>query len=134
VETTLAIVKPDTLAEGHAGDCISAYEQAGLRVSAAVVEHLSRDRAALFYAEHTAKPFFSNLLDYMTSAPVLVLAIAGPGAIAAVREINGATDPADAAPGTLRARFGKTVTTNSVHASATADDAVREVAFFFPSL
>jgi len=131
---TLAIVKPDTLAEGHAGDCVSAYERAGLRVRAAVVEHLSRDRSALFYAEHSGKPFFADLLDYMTSAPVLVLAVAGPGAIAIVRETNGATDPADAAPGTLRARFGKTVTVNSVHASATADDAAREVAFFFPNL
>ncbi len=131
-ERTLAIVKPDCLAEGHAGECLSAWETAGTRLVGARVVRLCREVAAAFYAEHKGKSFFEGLLDYMTSGPIL--ALEGENAVAVVRTTNGATDPAEAAEGTLRRRFGSHVSRNAVHASATLADAEREVAFFFPSL
>ncbi len=133
-ERTLAIVKPDCLAEGHAGEVIQAYEAAGLRLAAARVERISAERAGELYAEHVQKPFFGELVEYMTSNPVLVIALEGEDAIAAVRAVNGATDPAEAEPGTLRYRLGDSVRRNAVHGSATAEDARRELALFFPEL
>jgi nucleoside-diphosphate kinase len=133
-ELTLAIVKPDCFGEGHAGEVVHAYEQGGMRLAGALVVSLNPERAAAFYAEHAGKPFFGSLVEYMTSGPVLVLALEGDDAISKVRRINGATDPEEAASGTLRDRFGKSITNNAVHASANRDDAKRELAFFFPEL
>ncbi|MBD3173586.1 MAG: nucleoside-diphosphate kinase [Armatimonadia bacterium] len=133
-QMTLAIVKPDCFAEGHAGEVVHAYESEGLRLIGAMVVSLNAEHAAAFYAEHAGKPFFGSLLEYMTSGPVLVLALEGDDAISKVRRINGATDPEEAEAGTLRDRFGKSITNNAVHASANGDDAKRELAFFFPEL
>ncbi len=128
------MVKPDAVRDGHVGEIVSVYEANSLSLVAAKVDRLTRERAAEFYAEHDGKAFFSALLDYMTSGDILVLALAGENAIARVREIHGATNPPDAAEGTIRARFGIDNTRNAVHASANAADAARELGFHFSEL
>lgn len=133
-EMTLAIIKPDAVAEGHVGEVISAYEARGLRIEALSLVRLTRERAAEFYSEHDTRDFFDALLDYMTSGKCLALAVSGDGAIEAVREANGHTDPSLASPGTIRARFGKNITWNAVHGSEHAVAAARELCFFFPDL
>jgi len=132
LERTLVMVKPDAVRDGHVGEILTAYERNGLSLVAAKVEALTRESAARFYEEHKGKAFFEALLDYMTSGPILVFALAGENAIVRVRELHGATNPADAAEGTIRARFGVDNTRNAVHASATAEDAERELRFHFP--
>lgn len=130
-ERTLSIIKPD----GVARDCIGAicgrFERAGLRIVAARMVRLSQAEAGEFYAVHKERPFYADLLRYMVSGPVMVMVLEGEGAIARNREIMGATNPADAAPGTIRADFAESVERNTVHGSDSAQTAAAEIAFFF---
>lgn len=134
VERTLSIVKPDALGAGHLGEIIAAYEAAGLRVIAGTIVRLTPELARGFYAEHKCKPFFEGLIDFMTSGVCMPMVLEGEDAVERVRAINGATNPAEAAPRTIRARFGTQVTRNAVHGSDSVTSAAREVAFFFPDL
>ena len=132
IERTLSIIKPDAVAKNHIGDIYQRFEQGGLRILAARMLHLSREQASAFYAVHQARPFFGELVDFMTSGPIMVQVLEGENAIARNRELMGATDPAKAAPGTIRADFAQEVTENAVHGSDGPDTAAVEIAFFFP--
>ena len=134
MQQTLSIIKPDAVRKNKIGAIIARFEDAGLRVVAARMLVLSREQAATFYAVHQSRPFFSGLLDFMTSGPVLVQVLAGAEAIAKNREIMGATDPANAAVGTIRADFADNVEANAVHGSDSLATAQSEIAFFFPEL
>lgn len=131
VERTLSIIPPDAVARNLIGKIISRFEDHGLRVVAARMIHLSREQAEQFYEVHQGRPFFATLVDYMTSGPALVQVLEGDNAIARNREIMGATDPAKAAPGTIRADFAEGVTRNAVHGSDAPETAAAEIAFFF---
>ena len=133
-ERTLCVIKPNAVARRKIGAIVSRFEDAGLEIAALSLTSLSRDRAEAFYAEHAAKPFFARLVEFMTSGPVVAMALEGDDAIARCREIMGATDPAAAAPGTIRALYGDGVTENAVHGSDSPESAVRELAFYFPDL
>jgi len=132
IERTFSIVKPDAVAKNHIGDIYQRFEQGGLRIVAARMLHLSREQAAAFYAVHQQRPFFGELVDFMTSGPIMVQVLEGENAIARNRELMGATDPAKAAPGTIRADFAQEVTENAVHGSDGPETAAAEIAFFFP--
>jgi nucleoside-diphosphate kinase len=132
VERTLIIVKPDAVERGRVGDVISRFERAGFSICATATLVLSRARAEEFYAEHVGKPFYERLVSYMTSGPVVVLALEAEGAIARARLLAGTTNPAEAAPGSLRGDYGLDNTRNSVHASDSPASAQRELRFFFP--
>ncbi|MEY6432449.1 nucleoside-diphosphate kinase [Thioalkalicoccus limnaeus] len=132
VERTLSIIKPNAVAKNAIGAILSRFEQAGLRIVAARMLHLSREQATAFYAVHRERPFFAELVEFMTSGPVTVQVLEGEGAIALHREVMGATDPAKAAPGTIRADFADSLTENAVHGSDSAETAAAEIAFFFP--
>ena len=131
VERTLSIVKPDAAARGLIGEILRRFESAGLKIVAAKLMRLSRSRAEAFYAVHKERPFYASLTEYMSSGPVLVSVLEGEGAIMRNREIMGATDPAKAAPGTIRRDCGKDVEQNAVHGSDGAATAAWEIAFFF---
>ncbi len=131
VERTLSIIKPDAVAKNVIGQIYSRFEGAGLRIVAAQMLQLSREQAEGFYAEHKGRPFFPALIDFMTSGPVVVQALEGEGAIALNRELMGATNPKNAAPGTIRADFADSIDANAVHGSDSPESAVREVAYFF---
>jgi nucleoside-diphosphate kinase len=133
VERTLSIIKPDAVAKNVIGEIYNRFEKAGLRVVAARMEHLSAEKAGEFYAVHKERPFYQDLVDFMTSGPVMIQALEGENAIAIHREVMGATNPADAAPGTIRADFAQTVDENAVHGSDAADTAKTEIEFFFGS-
>lgn len=130
-ERTLSIIKPDGVKNGHIGHVISTFEEAGLRVAAAKMVHLTRKQAEGFYAEHAARPFFGELCDFMTSERVVLMVLEGEGAILRNREIMGATDPAEAADGTIRKMFANSKGENTVHGSDSAASAAREIAYFF---
>ena len=130
-EQTLSIIKPDAVAGDHIGAIYSRFEEAGLRIVAARMLHLTRDRAEAFYSVHRERPFFGELVDFMISGPVMVQVLEGENAIDRNREVMGATNPADAAPGTLRADFASAVTENAVHGSDAPETAAAEIAFFF---
>ena len=130
-EQTLSIIKPDAVAKNVIGEIYDRFEKAGLRIVAARMEHLSREKAGEFYAVHKERPFYNDLVDFMTSGPVIVQVLEGDNAIAKNREVMGATNPADAAPGTIRADFAKTVDENAVHGSDGPDTARVEIDFFF---
>ena len=132
IERTFSIIKPDAVAKNHIGAIYQRFEQGGLRIVAARMLHLSREQAAAFYAVHQERPFFGELIDFMTSGPFMVQVLEGENAIARNRELMGATDPAKAAPGTIRADFAQEVTENAVHGSDGPDTAAVEIAFFFP--
>jgi nucleoside-diphosphate kinase len=132
VERTLSIIKPDAVAGNHIGAIIDRFEKAHLRMIGAKMLHLSRAQAEGFYAVHKGRPFFNDLVQFMISGPVLVMVLEGPHAIAKNREIMGATDPAKAAPGTIRADFAKTIEANAVHGSDAPETAKFEIAYFFP--
>ncbi len=132
IERTFSIIKPDAVAKNHIGAIYQRFEQGGLRIVAARMLHLSREQAAAFYAVHQERPFFGELIDFMTSGPIMVQVLEGENAIARNRELMGATDPAKAAPGTIRADFAQEVTENAVHGSDGPDTAAVEIAFFFP--
>jgi nucleoside-diphosphate kinase len=131
VERTLSIVKPDAVAKNNIGEIIRRFEKAGLRVVAAKMLHLSKQQAQGFYAVHKERPFYNDLVNFMTSGPVLVQVLEGEGAVAKNREIMGATDPKKAAPGTIRADLASNVEENAVHGSDAADTAATEIKFFF---
>jgi nucleoside-diphosphate kinase len=131
LERTLSIVKPDGVRGNHIGEVYRRFEQAGLAVIAARMLHLSQREAEGFYAVHRERPFFRDLVRYMTSGPVMVQVLEGESAIARNREIMGATDPAKAAAGTIRADLARSIEQNVVHGSDAADTAEREIAYFF---
>jgi nucleoside-diphosphate kinase len=132
VERTLSIIKPDAVAKNLIGEIYSRFEKGGLRIVAARMMHLSREQAGEFYAVHKERPFYNDLIDFMTSGPVMVQALEGEDAINRNRELMGATDPKKAAPGTIRADFASTVDENAVHGSDGPDTAKVEIGFFFP--
>ena len=134
VEQTLSIIKPDAVRDNHIGEIVGRFEKAGLKIVAQRMMHLSQAEAEGFYAEHKGKPFFEGLVEFMTSGPVVVQVLSGENAIALNREVMGATDPAKAAPGTLRALFGSAISSNAVHGSDSPTSAAREIAYFFASL
>lgn len=131
VEQTLSIIKPDGVQKNLIGEIYSRFEKAGLEIVAAKMLHLSKQQAEGFYAVHKARPFFKDLVSYMTSGPVMVQALQGEGAIARNREIMGATNPADAENGTIRADFADSIEENIVHGSDSASTAKQEIKFFF---
>jgi len=131
IERTLSIIKPDAVAKNIIGEIIRRFEKGGLRVAAAKMMHLSKKQAEEFYAVHKARPFYSALVNFMSSGPVLVQVLEGEDAIARNRQIMGATNPKEAAPGTLRADFADSIDHNVVHGSDAADTAKQEIAFFF---
>ncbi|MBN1771089.1 MAG: nucleoside-diphosphate kinase [Deltaproteobacteria bacterium] len=132
VERTLAIVKPNAVARNLTGAVVRQIEEGGLRVLAMRMFRLTEVQARAFYDVHRARPFFDPLVQFMTSGPVVVLALEGEDAVRRWRELMGATDPAQAAPGTIRALYGENVQRNAVHGSDGPDTAGRELAFFFP--
>ncbi len=131
VEQTLSIIKPDGVQKNLIGEIYSRFEKAGLEIVAARMMHLTKEQAEGFYAVHKERPFFKDLVSYMTSGPVMVQALRGEGAIAKNRDIMGATNPADAEPGTIRADFAASIEENVVHGSDAAKTAAVEIAFFF---
>lgn len=131
VERTISIIKPDAVAKNVIGQIYDRFEKAGLRIVAAKMLHLSREQAGEFYAVHKERPFYGELVDYMTSGPIMVQVLEGENAVARNREVMGATNPAEAAPGTIRADFAKDITENAVHGSDAAETARNEIAFFF---
>jgi nucleoside-diphosphate kinase len=131
IERTLSIVKPDGVARDLIGDVYARFERAGLRIIAARMMHLTRQQAEGFYAVHRERAFFRDLCAYMSSGPVMVQVLEGESAVLRSREIMGATDPAQAAPGTIRADLATRIEENVVHGSDSADNAAREIAFFF---
>ena len=131
VERTLSIIKPDAVAKNAIGQIYDRFEKAGLRIVAARMEHLSAEKAGEFYAVHRERPFYGDLVAFMTSGPVMVQVLEGEDAIAKNREVMGATDPANAEPGTIRADFAQTVDENAVHGSDGPDTARAEIEFFF---
>ncbi len=131
VEKTLSIIKPDAVAKNAIGEIVSCFEKAGLRVAAAKMMRLSKAQAEQFYGVHKERPFFSALVNFMSSGPVFVQVLEGPNAIAKNREIMGATNPKDAAPGTIRANFAESIDHNAVHGSDSPETASQEVSFFF---
>ncbi len=131
VERTLSIIKPDAVAKNVIGDILSRFEKAGLRIVAAKMVQLSREQAEGFYAEHRERPFFRDLVGFMTSGPVVIQVLEGEGAIARNRDLMGATNPQEAAPGTIRADFAETIDANAVHGSDSVAAAEREVRYFF---
>jgi nucleoside-diphosphate kinase len=133
VERTLSIIKPDAVAKNVIGEIYSRFEKAGLKVVAAKMKQLSRADAEGFYAVHKARPFFNDLVTFMISGPVMIQALEGENAIAAHRDIMGATNPKEAAPGTIRADFAVSIDENAVHGSDGSDTAAQEIAYFFNS-
>lgn len=130
-ERTLSIIKPDATSKNHIGDILSRFEKAGLKIIGAKMLHLSREQAEGFYAVHRERPFFKDLVDFMISGPVVVSVLEGENAIDKNRDLMGATNPAEAAPGTIRADFAETIDANAVHGSDGPDTAKTEVSFFF---
>ncbi len=133
VERTLSIIKPDAVAKNVIGAIYSRFEQAGLKVVAARMKHLSQAEAEGFYAEHRERGFFKDLVSFMTSGPVMVQVLEGEDAIAQNRALMGATDPKKAEAGTIRADFADSIDANAVHGSDSAASAAREIAYFFPA-
>ena len=131
IERTFSIIKPDAVAKNVIGEIYSRFEKGGLKIIASKMLHLSKEQAGEFYAVHKERPFYKDLVEFMTSGPVMVQVLEGENAIARNRELMGATNPADAAPGTIRADFAKTVDENAVHGSDGPDTAKVEIAFFF---
>lgn len=131
VEQTLSIIKPDGVQKNLIGEIYSRFEKAGLEVVAARMMHLNEGQAKGFYDVHKERPFFKDLVSYMTSGPVMVQVLSGENAIAKNREIMGATNPAEADPGTIRADFADSIEENIVHGSDGPDTAANEIAFFF---
>jgi len=131
IERTLSIIKPEAVARGLIGDILQKFEKAGLKIVAARLVRLNKEKAEGFYAVHKERPFFAGLTQYMSSGPVLVSILEGEGAIAKNREIMGATDPAKAAEGTIRRQWGTDIERNAVHGSDALETAAQEISFFF---
>lgn len=130
-ERTLSIIKPDAVAKNVIGEIYSRFEKAGLSIVAARMMHLSQQQAEGFYAEHKERPFFGDLVSFMTSGPVMIQILEGENAVITHRDLMGATNPADAAAGTIRADFAQSIDENAVHGSDSAESAAREIAYFF---
>lgn len=131
IERTFSIVKPDAVAKNLIGAIYARFESAGFKIVASKMLHLTKEKAEGFYAEHKERPFFNDLVAFMTSGPVMVQVLEGENAIKANREIMGATNPAEAARGTLRADFAQSIDENAVHGSDSPESAAREIAYFF---
>jgi len=131
IEQTLSIIKPDATSRNIIGKIIDRYEENELKVIAGKLIHMNQEKASGFYAEHEGKPFFQNLVEYMTSGPVFVQVLEGENAVLKNRELMGSTDPSEAEPGTIRADFAKTIDANAVHGSDSAESAAREINYFF---
>ena len=133
LERTLSIIKPDAVAKNVIGQIYTRFEQAGLKVVASKMRHLSKQEAEGFYAVHRERPFFSALVNFMSSGPVMIQALEGDNAVLKHRDLMGATNPKDAAPGTIRADFADSIDANAVHGSDSLENAAIEIAYFFPS-
>ncbi len=133
-QRTLSIIKPDAVAKNVVGQILARFEAAGLRIVAARMAHLSRSEAEAFYAVHRERPFFADLVKFMTSGPVMIQVLEGPDSIAKNRELMGATDPKKAEKGTIRADFAASIDANAVHGSDAPETAATEIAFFFPTM
>ena len=131
VERTLSIIKPDAVAKNTIGKIYSRFEGNGLKIVAAKMKHLTREEAEGFYAVHKERPFFADLVKFMTSGPVMIQVLEGENAVAKNRELMGATNPKEAAPGTIRADFASSIDANAVHGSDSLSNAAIEVAYFF---
>lgn len=131
LQRTFSIIKPDAVSKNVIGEILTRFEKAGLRVVASKMVQLSEREAGGFYAEHKERPFFKDLVGFMTSGPVVVQVLEGDNAIAKNRELMGATNPKEAAPGTIRADFAETIDANAVHGSDSAQSAEREINYFF---
>ena len=131
IERTISIVKPDAVAKNIIGQIYSRFEQNGLRIVAAKMKHLSVREAQDFYAVHKERSFYADLVAFMTSGPVMIQVLEGENAVAKNRELMGATDPANAAPGTIRADFAESLSINAVHGSDSLENAAIEIAYFF---
>jgi nucleoside-diphosphate kinase len=130
-ELTLSIIKPDAVVKSVIGQIYTRFEQSGLKIVAAKMVSLSLEQAQGFYAVHKSRPFFNDLVAFMISGPVIIQVLQGPNAIAKNRELMGATNPADALPGTIRADFADSIDANAVHGSDSAETAAEEIAYFF---
>ena len=131
MEKTLVLIKPDAFGKGHAGAILKLYEDAGFKILAAKVMRMTPELAAKHYVEHIGRPYYSALVDFMTSAPIMAVVLAGDDVIKKVRELNGATNPAEAADGTIRKLYAEDKTKNAVHASDSEASAAREISIFF---
>jgi len=134
MEQTLSIVKPDGVSKNLIGKVVEMFEEAGISVAALKMIRMTKKQAEGFYAEHSERPFFSSLTDFMSSGPCVVMILEGNGAIAGVRKIMGMTDPAQAEEGTIRKLYAENVERNIVHGSDSSESAVREIGYFFSSL
>ncbi len=134
VERTLSIIKPDAVAKNHIGDIYSRFEKAGLKIVASRMAHLSQAEAEGFYAVHSARPFFKDLVSFMISGPVVISVLEGENAVLAHRDIMGATDPKKAEKGTIRADFADSIDENAVHGSDSLENAKNEIAYFFRAI
>ena len=134
IEKTLSIIKPDAVAKGVIGQIITCFSDNDLKIAALKMIHLSKREAQGFYAVHAERPFFDSLIDFMISGPVVVMALSGENAISKNRELMGATNPAEAADGTLRKRFATDIEKNAVHGSDAPETAREEIGYFFPEL
>ncbi|NRA90655.1 MAG: nucleoside-diphosphate kinase [Simkaniaceae bacterium] len=130
-ERTLSIIKPDAVGKNHIGEILSRFEKAGLKIVASKMKHLSREEAEGFYTVHKERPFFKDLVAFMISGPVVISVLEGEGAIGKNRDLMGATNPKEAAPGTIRADFADSIDANAVHGSDAKETAAVEIAFFF---
>jgi nucleoside-diphosphate kinase len=131
VERTLSIIKPDAVAKNVIGKIYSRFEEAGLQVIASKMVNLSDELAGGFYAEHAERPFFKDLVGFMTSGPVMIQVLEGEGAVLKNRDLMGATNPKEADAGTIRADFAESIDANAVHGSDSAESAAREISYFF---
>jgi len=134
IERTLTIIKPDAVQAGHSGDIIKIFEANKLRLVAARLVNLNKGEAEGFYAVHRARPFFPSLTSFMSSGPALVMVLEGENAIARLRELMGATDPAKAAEGTIRKLYASSIESNAIHGSDAPETAKFEIGFFFPGI
>ena len=134
IERTFSIIKPDAVKAGKAGEILARLEKAGFKLVAARLRHLSRVEAEGFYHVHRQRPFFGSLTEFMSSGPCLTMVLEGENAIARLREVMGATDPAKAAPGTIRKDFAASIEANAIHGSDAAETAQFEIGYFFPGI
>ena len=131
IQKTYTMIKPDGVRNGHIGEIINRFERAGLTIEQMRLEMVTDEQAKANYAEHEGKPFYEGLIAYVTSGPVVKMVVSGEGAVSKVRTLMGATNPADAAPGTIRGDFGLTMDENVIHGSDSTDSAEREISIFF---
>lgn len=131
IEQTLSIIKPDAVADNHIGEILARFEKAGLKIVAAKMVQLTIEQAKSFYAIHAARPFYMDLVNFMVEGPVLITVLEGVNAVMKNREIMGATNPKDAAPGTIRKDFAQSIDRNTVHGSDSLENAKKEIDFFF---